>query len=345
VKESARTLCSVMLCVLLAACGDPNQRLDEAVFYDGPQFKLKVVRFYRNIPFNYLGEHAVVMCRSETTGDYAGQGGQDDGWRVLGEADARGSKDAGEVARGLHDDYLVFNEHTLIASINAFNISFDACGHFISWDPARLPPAMIAAVQKPDDCAPEGPLDCRYVDFEGDRKPQYDRISVAGTGQVAFWVRTAAFRGVQSLHVHTRNNGAVWHVETTGLETGGQGLQPEKLRSLSLSMLEAGAGDIALTDWFESALPPGSMVIWPDATAACGEPGAAGSQGQVPQCAEIRFNDSEGNSGTVYLAMDTVTENRPFAASLHSVVCVSGDQPVAVQSLGGLQEALAGDAR
>jgi hypothetical protein len=334
-----------MPCIVLAACGDPNQRLDEALFYDGPQFKLKVVRFYRNIPFNYLGEHAVVMCRSESTGDYEGQGGQDVGWRVLGEADARGSKDAGEVARSLQDDYLVFDEQTLIAGINAFNISFDACGHFIGWDPARLPPAAIAAVQKPDGCAPEGPLDCRYVDFEGDRKPRYDRLSVAGTGQVAFRVRSAAFRGVQSLHVHTRNNGAVWHVETTGLETGGPGLQPEKLRSLSLSMLEADAGDISLSDWFESVLPPGSMVIWPDAAAACGEPGAAGLQDRIPQCAEIRFNDSEGNSGAVYLALDTITENRPFAASLHSVVYMPGDQAMAVRSLGGLQEALAGDAK
>jgi hypothetical protein len=334
-----------MLCVLLAACGDPNQRLDEAVFYDGPRFKLKVVRFYRNIPFNYLGEYAVVMCRSETTGDYAGQGERDAGWRVLGEADARGSKDAWEVARGLQDDYLVFDEHTLIAGINAFNISFDACGHFISWDPARLPPAMIAAVQKPDDCAPEGPLDCRYVDFQGERKPRYDRISVAGTGQVEFRVRSAAFRGVQSLHVHTRNNGAVWHVETTGLGIGGQRLMPDSLHSLTLSMPETTAGDTGLMDGFEAALPPGSMVIWPDAAGACGGPAATGTQDPVPQCAEIRFNDGEGNSGAVYVRTETNPDNRPFAASLHSIVYVADDRPVPVRSLDDLRKILAGEAR
>ena len=65
VKNSALLAGIVILCSLLAACGNPNQRLDEYVFYDGPEFKLKVVRSYRNIPFNYLGEHAVVMCQSE----------------------------------------------------------------------------------------------------------------------------------------------------------------------------------------------------------------------------------------------------------------------------------------
>ena len=341
----ALRVCALVFSGLLAACGEPSQRLDEYVFYDGPEFTLKVVRYYRNIPFNYLGEHAVVMCRSDTTGDYAGQGGQDDGWRVLGEADARGSKDAGEVALGLQHDYQVFDEHILIAGVNAFNISFDACGHFISWDPASLPPAMIAAVQKPDDCAPDGPLDCRYADFEGDRKPQYDQISVAGTGQVGFRVMTPAFRGVQSLRVHTRNNGAVWHVETAGLESGGPGLQPDTLRSLRTNRLEAGAGDASLMDWFESALSPGSMVVWPDATGTCGEPAEADAQQRVPHCAEIRFVDSGGGRGAVYVAMDRDAENRTFATSLYSGFYRSGDRVVPVRSLAGLRELLAGGAR
>ena len=29
--------------------------------------------------------------------------------------------------------------------------------------------------------------------------------------------------------------------------------------------------DVSLMDWLESALPPRSMVIWPDALGACGE--------------------------------------------------------------------------
>ena len=63
--------------ILLVACGNPNQRLDEYVFYDGSQFRLKVVRYYRNIPFNQLGEHAVVMCRSENTTQFPAHAQQD----------------------------------------------------------------------------------------------------------------------------------------------------------------------------------------------------------------------------------------------------------------------------
>ena len=77
-------VCILMLCTLIAACGNPNQRLDEYVFHDGPQFKLKVVRYYRNIPFNYLGEHAAVMCRSENTAEFPAHDQQDAGRRMLG---------------------------------------------------------------------------------------------------------------------------------------------------------------------------------------------------------------------------------------------------------------------
>ena len=67
-KKVARYFGLLFLFTLLA-CGEPNQRLDEYEFFQGPQFRLKVVRYYRNIPFNYLGEYAVVMCQSENTAD------------------------------------------------------------------------------------------------------------------------------------------------------------------------------------------------------------------------------------------------------------------------------------
>jgi len=330
----------MMLFALLVACGEPNQRLDEYVFYDGPQFRLKVVRYYRNVPFNYLGEHAVVMCQSETTGEYSGREARDAGWRMLGEAPARGSKDAREVALRVGEDYQVFDDHTLIGKTNVFNISFDACGQFINWDPTRLPQAMIESVQKPDSCAPDGPLDCRYSDFEGDRKPQYEQIRIAGKGQVNFRVSTPAFKGVQFLRVQTRNNGAVWHVDTAGLDADGHGLQPDTVRSLSMSLLEKGLADVSLIDWLESVLPPRSMVIWPDGLVACDERQGDG-QATSASCAEIRFNDSEGNSGAFYIAMNTAAENGNIEASFHSGVYVTGDRSAPVRSLAGLQADMA----
>jgi len=335
VIKAARHFCVMTLAGLLVACGEPNQRLDEYVFYDGPQFRLKVVRYYRNIPFNYLGEHAVVMCQSDNTGDFPANDATDAGWRLLGEAPARGSRDAREVAPGTSGDYLVFDDHTLIVKSNVFNISFDACGQFINWDPTRLPQAMIDAVQKPDSCAPDGPLDCRYSDFEGDRKPLYEQISVAGKGQVSFRVRTPAFRGIESLRVQTRNNGSLWHVDAAGLETGGQRLQPGSVRSLSLASLEEGLADVSLMDWLETVLPPHSMVIWPDGLAACD------GQDVTTACARIRFNDGEGNSGMLDIRLETAAENGPVEASFHSGVYVTGDTPVKIGSLAGLQADIA----
>ncbi len=344
-KEIACYFYVLMLGVLLVACGEPNQRLDEQVFYDGPQFRLKVVRYYRNIPFNYLGEHAVVMCQSDNTGDYSGHDRQDAGWRMLGEADARGSKHARDVAPGLQDDYLVFDDHTLVGKKNVFNISFDACGHFINWDPTRLPQDMVEVAQRPDSCAPDGPLDCRYYDFEGVRKPQYEQISVAGPGQVSFRVRATAFREVQSLHVETRNNGALWHVDMVKPDTGGHELQPGTARSLSVSLLEAGMDDVSLVDWFESVLPPGSMVIWPDGLAACGEPQGDGAPIHSPLCAEIRFNDSKGNSGALTVSMATDAEHAPGKASFHSAVYTTAGRERPVGSLAGLRESVAAGAQ
>jgi len=334
----------MLLLGLLAACGEPSQRLDEYVFYDGPQFRLKVVRYYRNIPFNYLGEHAVVMCQSESTGDSSGNDAADAGWRMLGEAPARGSRDAREVALGIRDDYQVLDDHTLIAKTSVFNISFDACGHFINWDPTRLPQAMIDAVQQPDSCAPAGPLDCRYSDFEGDRKPLYEQFSVASEGQVSFRARTPAFRGVQSLHVQTRNNGALWHVDSVDPDAGGLGLLPGTVRSLSMVLLEKGLADVSLMEWLESVLPPRSMVIWPDGLVAC-DKRQGGRQGATLSCAQIRFNDSEGNSGMIYLALSPVSESGPIDASFHSGVYVTGGSPIQIGSLAGLQADIAARTR
>ncbi len=330
-KKIACPVCIMTFCTLLLACGNPNQRLDEYVFYDGPQFRLKVVRYYRNIPFNQLGEQAVVMCQSENTRKFPAHEQQDAGWRTLGARDAQGSKDAKEAALRVKDDYEVLNDHTLTGKMNVFNISFDACGHFINWDPGRLPQAMIDPVEKPDSCAPNGPADCRYLDFEGDRTPRYEQIRVVGEGQVSFTASSATFRDAELLRVHTGNNGAVWHVEAVGLKTDEPGLKPDTVRSLPMSLLEYGMDNISLMDWLESALPPRSMVIWPDALGTCGD----------RRCAEIRFNDSEGNSGALYITMNTDSENRAGEASFHSGTYSSGDRSQPIGSLAGLRENLA----
>jgi len=334
VKKLIHPVYIMTLCILLTACGNPNQRLDEYVFYDGPQFSLKVVRYYRNIPFNQLGEHAVVMCQSENTTEFPAHEQQDSGWRMLGAGDVQGSRTAKEAALRMKDDYEVLDDQTLIAKINVFNISFDACGHFTNWDPGRLPRALINPREKPDSCAPDGPADCRYYDFEGERAPRYEQIRVTGNGQVSFTARSPTFKGVELLHVQTRNNGAVWHVETMG-HADKQRLKPDAVRSLSMSLLENGMDDISLVEWFESVLPPRSMVIWPDVLTAC----------EKQRCAEIRFNDSKGNSGTLYIAMSTDSGGRPGEVLFRSGVYNSDGKSRPIESLAGLRKSLASDAK
>ena len=338
-KKVARYFGLLFLFTLLA-CGEPNQRLDEYEFYQGPQFRLKVVRYYRNIPFNFLGEQAVVMCQSENTGDFSANDRQDAGWRMLGAVPGQGNTSAREAASIVKDDYEVLDNHTLVAKTSAFNISFDACGHFISWDPGRLPAAMIDPVEKPDTCAPNGPVDCRHLDFEGDRAPRYDEISLPGNGQIGFTARSKAFKDVDLLRVQTRNNGAVWHVDTAGLDTDARRLLPDTVRSLPVASLEQGMPDISLVDWLESTLPPRSMVIWPDALTACDKRPGSNGNASTAQCAKIRFNDTDGNSGFLYIAMNADSENTPLMASFHHGVYVSVNRSRPVESLDSLRESL-----
>jgi len=124
-----------------------------------------------------------------------------------------------------------------------------------------------------------------------------------------------------------------------------QRLDPDAVRSLSMPLLEKGMDDVSLMDWLESALPPRSMVIWPEALTACGE--AQEDDGQDPStpCAEIRFNDSEGNNGALYIAMNTDQGNGPGEVSFHSGVYIASDRSRRVGSLSDLRESLTVDTK
>ena len=124
-----------------------------------------------------------------------------------------------------------------------------------------------------------------------------------------------------------------------------QRLDADAVGSLSMPLLEKGMSDVSLMDWLESALPPRSMVIWPEALTACGE--AQEDDGQDPStpCAEIRFNDSEGNSGALYIAVNTNQESRPGEVSFHSGIYIASDRSRRVGSLSDLRESLTVDTK
>jgi len=321
------------LCVFLAGCGEPNERLDEYLFYSGPQLKLKVVRYYRNIPFNYLGEHAVVMCQSEHTREFLENDPDDSGWRILGEAGGPGSRDAREVAQAVKNDYRVRDDRILIVTTQAINISLDACGHFASWDPGRLPPEMIDAVEKPDSCAPAGPVDCRNLDFEGVRLPRYQEINISDDGTLAFTVSSPAFKAAQALHVQSTDKGNLWHVKIVNRDNATQNPPLQRLPALPVQHLGDGMEATGLAVWLATALPPHSMVIWPESLMACSEPSTRDDRNPVPRCAEIRFSDHQGNSGALQLTMTDATDNTAATPAFHSGHYASAGQIRPITSL------------
>lgn len=335
-----RTGLPLLVSLLLSGCGNPNQRLDEYVFYEGPHIQLKVVRYYRNIPFNYLGEQAVVMCRSENTAHIQADDPQDAGWRILGAGSGHESKTARQAAAAVSPDYEIRGKDILISKQTVLNVSFDACGHFINWDPGRLPEAMIDRVEKPDSCAPDGPADCRYLDFEGDRAPRYEQIRVTGTDKVSFTVRSSAFRGIESLRVRSGNNSAIWHVQTTSLNIEDRRLDASTLPSIPVVRLDTGSDDARLADWLESSLPPGSILIWPDTLTECRDQSEAVKTSAAAACAAIRFNDSEGNSGMLYIEINPDAENSPGKPAFHSAFYKAGDQRLWLSSLTALRKTL-----
>jgi len=132
-------------------------------------------------------------------------------------------------------------------------------------------------------------------------------------------------------------------VETAGSDK--QGLKPATLRSLSMQSLGKAADNTSLVNWLESVLPPRSVVIWPGVLTSCSEQQDTGAQASSTPCAEIHFNDAEGNSGTLYIVMTTDSENRPGEASFHSAVYNAGDRSLSIDSLADLHKTLASGTR
>ena len=207
-----------LLVALVASCGGGTRKLDEAVFYDGPQFRLKLTRYYENIPLHYVGEVYRVHCASPETRHSRAHTTQDSGWVTVGNGGAIGSKSAAELVEPLRGAYRVIDERTLVWTGNGFNISFDACGQFRSWYPANLPAELIDPVVKPEWCAPAGTADCRNYDFMGDRSARFEEIEVRPDGGVAFVARSPAFRPNGALRVESADSGRNWEVTTGGRE-------------------------------------------------------------------------------------------------------------------------------
>jgi hypothetical protein len=194
----------------VSGCRPGTRKLDETLFHDGPQFKLKLARYYENLPFHYTGEVFRVHCASDRTAGSPAQKTQEAGWVTLGNGGAIGSKSAAQLVERERANYLIIGPRTLAWLGTAMNVSYDACGAFRSWHPTALPAEMIDPVPKPDYCAPKGSADCRHYDFLGDRAPVFDDVTVSGDGRISFVARSTSIKPTGAARVESADSGRTW---------------------------------------------------------------------------------------------------------------------------------------
>jgi len=197
----------------LVACSASTKKLDEAILYDGPQFKLKVVRYYENYPFHFVGEVFRVQCGSAGPASSPGHTTQDPGWVTLAGGAALGSKSAAELVERERGHFRRIDDQTLVWIGSGLQISFDACGEIRSWYPWDLPSELIEPAEKPPYCKPTGTVDCRKDDFLGDREASFDEIVVKPGGTVSFLVRSKALASERGVRVASTDRGRTWKIE------------------------------------------------------------------------------------------------------------------------------------
>ena len=195
----------LVLPLLLSSCFSINRKLDEHIFYSGPQFRLKLSVHYERTYAVLIDERfyrSVVQC--------APAGGE---WVDVASAQAA-KESARKIAAGLASSYVIAGERTLVWTSGAVNVTFDACRTFALWSPLSLPAEAIDPAPKPEHCsAPR--VDCRWYDFMFDRVPSYANVRVEAPGTLSVRVRSKAFREGKPFDVRTTDYGRTWSAAPT----------------------------------------------------------------------------------------------------------------------------------
>ena len=189
----------------LASCSDPSARkLDEVVFYDGPHFKLKLVRYYENLPFSFVGEVFRVQALSAFTAHIPGHRTQDPGWKTLGMGGATGSNNAQEILDRERHKYLIINDETLVWVDNGFNISFESLRSSRSWSPTSLSDEFITRAGK---------------SLNANQTFRFENIEVSQKGLISFTVHSKEFKNQDALKIRSADFGKTWSVKSTAAKS------------------------------------------------------------------------------------------------------------------------------
>lgn len=209
--KSAHTfsaLVATMILTCLLGCSASTQRLDEADIYTSPQLRLKIVRYFEDLPLHYTGETSVLLCASKNTKDRPSGQMHDAGWADVGGHGAIGSKSAQELVAKYKSDHIAIKDEIVVIMDGNFQVSFDACGSFAFWDPDSLPSNLMDP-----DCAPKGKKDCSWVYVNGVGGPDYEDIAASAKGEIAFTVRSKAFVDGKIIRVRSTDFGKTWSIE------------------------------------------------------------------------------------------------------------------------------------
>ncbi|MFO0773523.1 MAG: hypothetical protein U0172_02520 [Nitrospiraceae bacterium] len=203
----------IVASLFAASCSNSVTKLDEEIFYAGPSFSLKLVRYHENLPLHYTGDIFVVSCASKATSRSQAQHTQDAGWVQVGRGGAIGSTSAHDVVQRERSKYIVLRDRVLFVPGTVMRVSFNFCAGFEQWDPTTLPPDSLTSRERPEFCKPKGLGDCRYYDFEGDWVPHYTDIELGEGGTLSFRVSAKAFKSGTPLIVKTSDSGRTWSVD------------------------------------------------------------------------------------------------------------------------------------
>lgn len=215
IQRRAGTICFIALVgTLLASCFSSTRKLDETIFFDSSGFKLKLVRYYDDIPLHYSGEISVIHCATDQTRSFrAHSNTQENGWSKVEHIGAFGSKSSTENLERVQLKPRVIDEQTLtIIGDNRFLATFDGCRTFINWNAWQLPDELITQQPRPEHCKYLPADICPGVTtFEGDRLLQFSNIRIdPQSGNISFLVKSGAFKGGVNIAVSSEDRGRTW---------------------------------------------------------------------------------------------------------------------------------------
>lgn len=225
-KPICRHLSVGLLTLLLSACSKELRKLDEAVFLDTPQLKLKLVRYYENLPFSYSGEIYVTQCSSPNSKELSASNINAAGWLVIDRGAALDSKSAADVVEKVRHRYTVIGDGILYWSFVPLDISLDGCRTFITWSPVTLPGEMIIPAALPEHCKYDKEAVCARMygpmwPFQAEgRLPHYFDVRATRSGEISFRIQSAAIKNGSVLFVTSHDGGKSWDVKVDQTSRG-----------------------------------------------------------------------------------------------------------------------------